>query len=488
MTKEHLDSLKEKNLEIDMQELYVDLKTHLDIAGNNRVFFSGKYGTGKTTFLNSFFKHHEDVFDVYHLYPINYQIKSNDDVVDLLKYDVLVELLKKYPHSFKETEVSGLQDNLLLVREFIKNNFTVNRTLQKTLGYMEDYFGTVESILPVKVSQLGRPLQDLLKLDKQFQEFKKQYKKGDFAKVESFQDSVESHEPDGLSYIISKKIKEVRGNKQSVLVLDDLDRMDPEHIFRILNVFSAFHEQEGGNKFGFDRVIVVGDIDNIRHIFEHFYGPETDFEGYMDKFYSHRWYEFQTREIINFSIIKLIERLGTDAGGQVLQGFQSRDYFIRGVLQHLLHEATYSDYAPSLRQLVKLDKFPSIIRQECDYREKSSERTREEEIQKAMFFVLKVMKQILQTDKALVRLLQSIKNVDQKDKVGEGFYISYSLPLLFKVTKIEPRKGPLQWNEYYINVNEDRSGFDWDTSSQKKDFRALFFDLLAEVVDKKLYE
>jgi len=153
-----------------------------------------------------------------------------------------------------------------------------------------------------------------------------------------------------------------------------------------------------------------------------------------------------------------------------------------------LLEATYSEYIPNLRQLIKLDKFSSIIRKECDYREKSSERTREEEIQKAMFFVLKVMKQILQTDKALVRLLQSIKNVDQKDKVDEGFYISYSLPLLFKVTKIEPRKGPLHWNEYYIKVNEDRSGFDWDASSQNKDFRALFFDLLAEVVDKKLYE
>ena len=75
--------------------------------------------------------------------------------------------------------------------------------------------------------------------------------------------------------------------KQTVLIIDDLDRIDPEHIFRILNVFAAHRDTiTQGNKFGFDKVVVVCDINNIRNIFHHKYGANTDFNGYIDKFYS----------------------------------------------------------------------------------------------------------------------------------------------------------------------------------------------------------
>lgn len=479
----------ENNYKIEMQELYAGFKLHLDITGNSKVFFSGKYGTGKTTFLKDFFEYHSGAYDVYHLYPINYQVKTNDDVIDLLKYDILVKLLQNHPDAFKESKVSGVHDHLFLIREFIKNNFTINGALQKTVGYMEDYLIAAESVLPIKISQLGRPIQDLLKLDKQFQEFKNQYQKGDFAKVETFLEEQDSHEPDGLSFIISKKVQELKGDKQSVLILDDLDRMDPEHIFRIFNVFSAFHEQDdGGNKFGFDRVVVVGDINNIRHIFGHFYGPKTDFEGYVDKFYSQRWYEFQTKEIISSAVTKLILKFGTDSNGNVLQGFQNRDYFIRGLLQHILTEAVYSDHAPNLRQLTKLDRFSSVILKECDYREKSLERTRNEEIERAIFFVLRVLKQIAQTDEALEKLLKSIKEGVQRDRAGEGFYRTYSKPLLFTVLKAEAKSGPISWGKYQVTVDEENSGFQWGPMSENEDVRSLFFDLLTEVVSKKLYE
>ena len=73
--------------------------------------------------------------------------------------------------------------------------------------------------------------------------------------------------------------------KRKVLIIDDLDRMDPDHIFRIMNVFAAQfdHERFGYNKFAFDKVIIVCDLDNLRNLFAHKYGSNVDFSGYIDK-------------------------------------------------------------------------------------------------------------------------------------------------------------------------------------------------------------
>lgn len=76
--------------------------------------------------------------------------------------------------------------------------------------------------------------------------------------------------------------------KMKVLIIDDLDRIDPEHIFRLFNIFSAHFDYHKGtdNKFGFNKVVFVCDIRNIRNMFHSRYGAATDFTGYIDKFYS----------------------------------------------------------------------------------------------------------------------------------------------------------------------------------------------------------
>jgi hypothetical protein len=94
--------------------------------------------------------------------------------------------------------------------------------------------------------------------------------------------------------------------KKSVLIIDDLDRLDPEHIFRILNIFSAFQDQhKETNKFGFDKVILVFDVENVRSIFRHKYGSGADFSGYLDKFYSQEifWFdnELLKRHFVNIT-------------------------------------------------------------------------------------------------------------------------------------------------------------------------------------------
>lgn len=103
------------------------------------------------------------------------------------------------------------------------------------------------------------------------------------------------YEEDFVTTIIKTSISEYKkanANKRIVLLVEDLDRLDPHHLFRILNVFSAhidysykyFSQPDTslvGNKFGFDNVVLVADLSNIRKIFRHFYGEQTDFNGYI---------------------------------------------------------------------------------------------------------------------------------------------------------------------------------------------------------------
>ena len=105
-------------------------------------------------------------------------------------------------------------------------------------------------------------------------------------------------EEDFVTKIIQDSIdnyKKENQEKRVVLVIEDMDRLDPAHLFRILNVFSShldtnekyFVRSNGNyfyNKFHFDNVVFVMDFGNTEKIFKHFYGNDTDFKGYIEKF------------------------------------------------------------------------------------------------------------------------------------------------------------------------------------------------------------
>ncbi|MGX7835563.1 hypothetical protein ACWKSR_10475, partial [Campylobacter fetus subsp. venerealis] len=67
---------------------------HLDLKNNYRIIFSGGFGTGKTYFLDDFFKEHVK-YEAIHIYPVNYSVSSNEDIFELIKYDILFKLLEK---------------------------------------------------------------------------------------------------------------------------------------------------------------------------------------------------------------------------------------------------------------------------------------------------------------------------------------------------------------------------------------------------------
>ena len=109
----------------------------------------------------------------------------------------------------------------------------------------------------------------------------------------------ENDEITNLIKVFLSRIKSKRKNKQFVLVIDDLDRLDPEQICRLFNIFTAHHDsRKDSNKFGFDKVIFICDLNNIECLFRHKYGPTFSFDGYIDKFYSYKPFFFNHRQFL----------------------------------------------------------------------------------------------------------------------------------------------------------------------------------------------
>lgn len=165
-------------------------------------------------------------------------------------------------------------------------------------------------------------------IKKQFDDYKRQLAEKDDI-LTKFLDVAESnpvYEEDLVTSLIKQAIQKFKEKSQQtdkekrvVLIVEDLDRLDPAHLFRILNIFSAHidygyklmnrpNETLAGNKFGFDNVVFVADFSNIRKIFKHFYGEQTDFNGYIGKFLSSAPYNYSIREIRKNYIYAYLER------------------------------------------------------------------------------------------------------------------------------------------------------------------------------------
>ena len=86
---------QEQLFEIDITKLFSNFEDHLSISNNSRIIFSGKFGVGKTYYLNKFFEFKKNEYEVFHLFPVNYQISYNEDIIQFLKRDILIELLER---------------------------------------------------------------------------------------------------------------------------------------------------------------------------------------------------------------------------------------------------------------------------------------------------------------------------------------------------------------------------------------------------------
>lgn len=346
--------LKEKILFTSVDEEFLE---HLNAPSNNRILFSAPFGSGKTTFLIDFFEKQEHLKSI-HLYPVNYAVAGNDDIFELIKYDIFYELLGKH------------RDDLKLVNE----EFSMLLTSQSFLMNDVDLINIIKSIVK-NTSKIGKASVEIIDVlkdqinkyvkyheDQQIDEFDriKRY-------LEAFELKAGIHEFDEFSRLIAELLQRLKGEEKlqkTVLVIDDLDRIDPEHIFRLFNVFSAHYNPiRNENKFGFDHVIFVCDIENIRKIYEHKYGLGVDFTGYINKFYSKGAFTFNNKRQLSEKLKMIIASVSPLTAGLI----NPNDPILKYNLSHsdkgftisitLILKALLAADLLDLRSLINMDKF-----------------------------------------------------------------------------------------------------------------------------------
>ncbi len=318
-----------------------DFWSHLKIEGNSRIIFSGMYGTGKSTFLNHFFRSEvkrrfyrgTKQFEVFHLYPVNYSLSNNEDVFKYIKVDILNQILKNYPHLVNSTNFSFSTIASYMIAHKMSNLLPSFFTLFGQIGetnFLSD-MGVNESV--TKTAGVFQPLYNLL------MNFKDRYAEieqspNELKKIEGFLNEVTQAEGSqyemnfitGLIIDLVKRIKDEAIQREerreqspnykpdeieTVLIIDDLDRLDPNHVFRLFNIFGAhMNEREYlQNKFGFDKIIFVCDLINIRDLYKHSYGSSLSFNGYIDKFYSSRIFYFDNITSLKLMVSSYVREL-----------------------------------------------------------------------------------------------------------------------------------------------------------------------------------
>lgn len=328
-----------------------DFEKYLTIEQNDRIIFSGIFGSGKTYFLKNFFKEKKDKYVPIHIFPTNYSVASNEDIFELIKYDILYQLICLRPYLEKVT-ASDLE-----AIPFLK--FTEAKTVLRPF---------VESIPKIGkyINQIADSLIQLKKIiDKKRKEIETDEGKEIAEYIETFKDLQGSiYENDFYTELIKDLIKRVSEGKTVVLIVDDLDRIDPEHIFRILNVFAVHLNVEqienGQNKFGFGKIILCCDVANIRAIFKARYGQAVDFSGYIDKFYSQGIYAFDNQKIVIDSVQKVLMSLKYGERFKQLSYWANPDTRYFGFLRQLICMMILSN-SLNLRKLAKLYNMPYEI-------------------------------------------------------------------------------------------------------------------------------
>lgn len=323
----------------------------IDISGNlknfaqylektDRIILSAKFGDGKTYLLNKLRNDAvmKDEYEFFTICPVNYSVAKNEDVFEYIKRDIIVQLHKK-------KLLENIDLNALFASVFTSDDFT-------------SVVSFLLSFVPMGVFY-NKVYHKFLEIKNKYDEKKHTADKylSQFANTAGC-----IYEEDGYTTLIRMAIEwisqdhslngEERKAKKPVLIIEDLDRLDPKHLFRILNVVSAHIDDSKqpdivgnkfgfnnigagvagvesgdivGNKFGFNNIVLVMDYDVTKHIFHHFYGSQACYEGYMSKFLSREPFRYSIKYImIRAFEAQLGEKLGIHELLPHLQNFREK--------------------------------------------------------------------------------------------------------------------------------------------------------------------
>lgn len=290
---------------INITEKLEEFYRHLFAGDVDRTIFSAKFGDGKTEFLHQFKEKYSDEYTFYTLYPVNYQIAPNEQIMEYIKRDLLFQLIQ----NSTLTPIGNIPDSILLQWYLYENSFDIVKDIIK---FAPSILGSGNQFAAVLKGAIALA-KDINNKCKEFEEFKAEITEGDFEKAVNIIEKLSEgagniYELDLISWLIAQSI--AKQDKKSVLIIEDLDRIDPAHLFRILNIFSAHIDKhylcsdktinkdgkekpfdELPNKFGFDKIIFVMDADSANAAFKNFYG-DSNYEGYISKFISKRIFHY----------------------------------------------------------------------------------------------------------------------------------------------------------------------------------------------------
>lgn len=281
---------------IDISQYITDFKQVFE--KESRMIFSAKFGDGKSYFLKEFMNSFDSNTGDYYfitLHPINYVVEDNKDIIEYIKRDILFQLIKdERIYDFKEGydkifDSVCNKESLLKLADFAASIIPVE-------GFKDGYhaFKALVSTIHNKYKD-----QDVLHVVDD-------YLNGFYGKEGSIS------ECDAFTCLIQESLKRMSG---TVLIVEDLDRMDPAHLFRIMNVLSSqidnpyYEDCHNKNKFGFDKIILVMDYDITKHLFHHFYGINANYDGYMNKFMSSTPFRFSITEAAQMQVREHIIQL-----------------------------------------------------------------------------------------------------------------------------------------------------------------------------------
>ncbi|MBO4843953.1 MAG: hypothetical protein J5490_05110 [Bacteroidales bacterium] len=288
------------------EEFRIDITPQLEdfahqLERDNRVVFSAGFGDGKTFFLDEFKKKYSKDYFFFTVYPVNYVISENEHIIEYIKRDILIQL----------ADDQGLYYDKIKPKEVLKaiaNSFSIKDIASFALGF--PFLSKLSSSLAsVEVSSLGSVAEQLSE---------SHYSTNKYRDSFNYRGSI--YESDAYTSFIARSLENLRklDGRKTVLIIEDLDRIEPGKIFNILNVFAAHVDRhfvsktsdKTENKFGFDKIITVMDNVKVEKCFNHLYGEDQNYQGYISKFMESRPFEYSIKQLAVHSVSrKLYDQL-----------------------------------------------------------------------------------------------------------------------------------------------------------------------------------